>query len=40
MKFNLKNIGAVTSAKIDLGGITVLASENSTGKRTLEKQSH
>lgn len=37
MKINIKNIGIVEEADIEINGITVLAGENSTGKSTISK---
>ncbi|MCZ6157653.1 AAA family ATPase [Campylobacter ureolyticus] len=37
MKINIKNIGIVKEADIEINGITVLAGENSTGKSTISK---
>lgn len=37
MKLELKNIGKITSAKLNLDGITVIAGENNTGKSTIGK---
>ncbi len=37
MKLSLKNIGKVSSAVIDINGITVIAGENDTGKSTVSK---
>ncbi|MFS2056435.1 AAA family ATPase, partial [Variovorax sp. CT11-76] len=37
MKINIKNIGKVKEADIEINGITVLAGENSTGKSTISK---
>lgn len=37
MELELKNIGKITSAKLKLDGITVIAGENNTGKSTIGK---
>lgn len=37
MKMEIKNIGLIECAKIELEGITVLAGENNTGKSTISK---
>lgn len=37
MKLNLKNIGKIQNANIELNGITVIAGENNTGKSTVGK---
>ena len=37
MKIELKNIGKIRSASVDLDGITVIAGENNTGKSTVSK---
>lgn len=37
MKVSLKNIGPVTSAEIELNGLTVIAGENDSGKSTVGK---
>lgn len=37
MKINIKNLGIVKEADIEINGITVLAGENSTGKSTISK---
>lgn len=37
MKLNIKNLGIVKEADIEINGITVLAGENSTGKSTISK---
>ncbi len=37
MKIELKNIGKIRSATVDLDGITVIAGENDTGKSTVSK---
>ncbi len=37
MKLKLKNIGKITSAEVEIAGITVIAGPNSTGKSTISK---
>lgn len=37
MNLYLKNIGKISSASIELDGITVIASENNTGKTTVKR---
>lgn len=37
MKLTLKNIGKISSASVELNGITVIAGENNTGKSTIGK---
>ena len=37
MKLKLKNIGKITSAEVEITGITVIAGPNSTGKSTISK---
>ena len=37
MKLKLENVGKISSANIDLNGITVIAGENNTGKSTIGK---
>lgn len=37
MRLELKNIGKIKQAQIDLNGITVIAGENNTGKSTVGK---
>ena len=37
MKLELKNIGKISHANIELNGITVIAGENNTGKSTIGK---
>lgn len=37
MKLKLKNIGKITSAEVEIDGITVIAGPNSTGKSTISK---
>lgn len=37
MKLKLKNIGKITSAEVEISGITVIAGPNSTGKSTISK---
>lgn len=37
MKIKLKNIGKITTADIDINGITVIAGKNNTGKSTVSK---
>lgn len=37
MKFEIKNIGNFSQADIEVGGITLIAGENNTGKSTIEK---
>ena len=37
MKLSLNNIGKISSATIEMNGITVIAGENDTGKSTLGK---
>jgi predicted ATPase len=37
MKIDLKNIGKIRDAAVELNGITVIAGENNTGKSTVGK---
>lgn len=37
MKVNMKNIGSIQEAEIELNGLTVIAGENDTGKSTVGK---
>ena len=37
MKLSLKNIGKISSASVELNGITIIAGENNTGKSTVGK---
>ncbi len=37
MKFSLKNVGKISSAELEINGITVIAGENNTGKSTIGK---
>ncbi len=37
MKFQIKNIGAIGYADIDIEGITIIAGENNVGKSTVGK---
>ncbi len=35
MKLVIENIGAITSASVDIGNLTVIAGENDVGKSTI-----
>ena len=37
MKIEIKNIGKISKAEVELEGITVIAGKNNTGKVRLEK---